>query len=219
LLLPLLSENPVGRLKCVAHAIDERVGRLPGWDDLGRSIASSQILEQFALQLWQHRSFTYIVEGMLMQQSVTPSEGVLGIVDAVSVTVENFPVFLKFISDFLTAGAVKGVDKLCQKLLIEAAEFDYSSVELDLDTLFDFLSANGYIRSLLRLIVLICARNTEFNEILQDEISTLSTRRNECPHIVMLNMFLNAKSLDDTFQIYRNACKVVPDCDITSRFL
>jgi hypothetical protein len=202
-------------------AIDNRAGMWPGWNELARSMAadSTEAFEQFAIQLWPFQSFSGVVERMLMQPKMTITEVMLDIILTFKLTTSNFPIFIKFLQDFLKMGSLDGVDQICQKLLHEKDQFDFSELNLELDSLFDFLSEHGYVDSFLELIGLICNQNSEFHEILQDEISALSRRHVECPHIVMLNMCLNAKSLDDVIRFYTDACRVVGDYEKTSAFL
>jgi hypothetical protein len=221
LLLPLLADNAVPRLRCVMPAMSESAGQWSGWEELAETIAgaSNEALEQFALQLWPLTSFAGIVERMLLRLSVVITERTLDIVLTFEITDVNLAVFFKFLTDFLNAHLVTAVDRVCQKLLSEASHLDFNPTTLEVDVLFAFLSEAGYVESLIELLSLICAEDQDFHEILQDEISTLSARSAECPHIVMLNMCLNAQSLDDVLRMYQTSCAAVGDCEETSAFL
>jgi hypothetical protein len=216
-LLPLLRTNTVARLRQVFHVIDDQIASLEGWKIVVDSIAesSSEVIEEFALQIWPIQSLRPSVEFLLLGRPRPIRDALLGIVEAFRVTQHNLSVFFGFISGFMQAHSISGVSRICAQILRDASTADYGQITIDLDILFSFLVNAPYIDSLLMLLVLVCQANSAFVADLKDEVDTLLKRPAEVPHVVLLDIALLAKSATDALARYQRAC-ARPDCERTS---
>jgi hypothetical protein len=212
LLLPLLTGNPGVRLQCILPAVDASAGSLAQWD----SLAASADLEQFATQLWRCGSFAPVVERLLFRPSTVLTPALAEIAAQFPVTSANFALFGRFFADAVAGQYLDAADHLAQALLPHAHEFDFGLIEIDPEALFAFVAKHGFVDSLLGVVALICARNNELEEVLRDEIAILGARPGERPHIILLDICLNTRGLEDALRRYCSACTALPNCEATS---